>query len=377
MSASTAASAADTGNGYRAPLSEEDRALLAGLRNGEWLDKQEFPPVSWTVPGIVPEGMSLLIGGPKVGKSWMSLDLALAVASGGVAFGCIEVGPPRSVLLLALEDSDRRIKERTRTLEPWARIPKLFTYLTRVKPGYAKATIQAWLRTLDPFGLPPLVILDTYGKAMPAQDRVASQYAHDYAVAGGLKEACDEHPGMSLVVLHHDRKASADDFVDAVSGTNGIAGAADTILVIARPRNEPDGLLKVTGRDVTEAEYAVSFKDCQWRLVGDSLVEAVAAAEAIHMTQNLGDQSAQIVRHVNAHPEGVRAADVAAALNIEDAKKVGTYLARLAESGRIRKADRGLYTPVESVESVESDPGETFDSTLSTHSTHPHERWAS
>jgi hypothetical protein len=39
---------------------------------------------------------------------------------------------------------------------------------------------------------------------------------------------CDARPGMALVMLHHDRKASSDNFVDDVLGTNGIAGAADT-----------------------------------------------------------------------------------------------------------------------------------------------------
>jgi RecA-family ATPase len=55
------------------------------------------------VPGIVCEGLSLLAGPPKVGKSWLSLDLALSVAGGGKAFGAIPV-QPGPVLYLALED---------------------------------------------------------------------------------------------------------------------------------------------------------------------------------------------------------------------------------------------------------------------------------
>src|SRR5206468_5458508 len=51
-----------------------------------------------------------------------------------------------------------------------------------------------------------------------------------------------------------------EDFLEAVSGTNGIAGAADATLVLRRPRGQADGVLHVTGRDVDEAEYALAFQ---------------------------------------------------------------------------------------------------------------------
>jgi hypothetical protein len=66
---------------------------------------------------------------------------------------------------------------------------------------------------------------------------------------------------MTLLVNHHDRKAAADDFVDTVSGTHGLAGAADTVIVLTRSRNETSGLLKVTSRDVPEGEYALMLTD--------------------------------------------------------------------------------------------------------------------
>ena len=58
-----------------------DNDLLAGLRSAAWLEKQTFPALSWIVKGLIPEGFTLMIGGPKIGKSWLSLDIALAVAS--------------------------------------------------------------------------------------------------------------------------------------------------------------------------------------------------------------------------------------------------------------------------------------------------------
>lgn len=332
---------------------ERERAsLLATLRTGDWLDAQVFPPLRYAVPGLIPEGMTLLIGGPKIGKSWLALDCAIAVASDGYVLGHIAVGSPRPVLLLALEDGDRRLQDRIRTLIPSQPIPSRLNYMTRIEyPDLVVATIDAWLETL-PIDSDPLVILDTLGKVMPPAMNGETTYQRDYRVAGRLKLICDNRPGMSLVVLHHDRKASSDDFVDGVSGTNGIAGAADTIIVISRPRNESQGLLKVTGRDVVEAEYAVTVAGGSWSLMGDDLAAAAVAARTVKATADLGNRSAEILRLVNKHPEGVRAGQVAEALGDIDAKEAGTYLGRLFNAGKIRKADRGLYTPVESVESV-------------------------
>jgi hypothetical protein len=333
-------------------LPQEPNPLLAGLRTGDWLDAQVFPPLSYAVPGLIPEGLSLLVGAPKIGKSWLSLAVALAAASGGSALGHVKVGPPRPVLLLALEDGDRRLQDRIRKLIPGEPIPSLLHYMTRIQPGMVPATIEAWLATID--HPEPLAILDTLGKILPPAMNGETSYQRDYKVASRLKEICDNRPGMALTGLHHDRKASAEDFVESVSGTNGLAGAADTIILISRPRNETQGLLKVTGRDVMEAEYAVTIKDGNWLLMGDTLEDAARAAVTLHATANLGDRSAEILRFVNKHPEGVRRGDVAEAAELTP-KEATVYLTRLYNAGKIQKAERGLYIPVMSVISVISD----------------------
>ncbi len=298
----------------------------------------------------------MLVGGPKIGKSWLSLGIALAVASGGRVLGRIGVGNARPVLLLALEDGDRRLQDRARELLDDDPIPPLLSYMTRIEPNSVVKTVEAWLETVD-VDAQPLVILDTLGRVMPPALMGESPYQRDYKVAGRLKRICDDRPGMALLVLHHDRKAQSDDFVDGVSGTNGIAGAVDTILVIARARNESQGLFKVTGRDVAEREYAVSVDGGKWTLIGGSLNAAATTAQTIRATTNLSDRSAEIVRFAARNPNGVRAADVAEAIDIPR-DEAGVYLRRLTEAGKLRKPARGLYTPVLSVLSVLSDEEE-------------------
>jgi DNA-binding CsgD family transcriptional regulator len=150
---------------------------------------------------------------------------------------------------------------------------------------------------------------------------------------------------MTFLVNHHDRKGEADDFVDAVSGTHGLAGSADAVVVVHRPRHEQTGVLRVTGRDVPEAEYAVVFGPTGWSLDGPDPTTAADQARRLRATRGLADRSAEIVGFVAAHPEGVRPAEVVLALRIERAT-VDTYLGRLVKAGRIRRAARGVYAPV-------------------------------
>ncbi|HET6776105.1 MAG TPA: bifunctional DNA primase/polymerase, partial [Acidimicrobiales bacterium] len=325
---------------------DEGADVLAGLRNGAWLDAQEFPPLRYHLPGIIPEGSSLLVGPPKIGKSWFVLSLGLAAAAGGTALG-LPVDP-RPVLYLALEDGHRRLQSRCRILLDTDRIPDAFDYLVTVQPGTIAATIEAWLaRHPDAH---PLVILDTLGKVMPPAVMGETTYQRDYRVGGTLKRLVDEQPGSALVTNHHDRKASAEDFVDRVSGSNGLAGSADTIIVLARARHDTTGRLEVTGRDVSEGEYAVQFDGPRglWSLDGGNLDTAATAARQRRVTEGLDERSRAVIDYVTEHPEGVRWGDVKRDLGEEEAR----YLSRLHESGRIARPSRGRYQPLSVVSVV-------------------------
>lgn len=333
-----------------APEAMRDDPLLADLHTGGWLGAQEFLPLEWVVPGVVPEGASILVGGPKVGKSWLAYDIALAVASGGCALGSVQV-EKRPVLLLALEDGDRRLKDRGRTILGDKPFPDDLHYVTKVKPNMAVATIEAWLRYQQSDAREPLILVDTFGKAEPPTGPEVS-YTNDYQRASLYKDIADARPGMALVLLHHDRKARSEDFVQMVSGTNGIAGAFDTILMLHRKRNEPTGTLKVTGRDVAEYEYAVTRADGPWRLEGDSLAAATQAAAKVR-DASLGEQAQSILDHVRSASQAVTPSDVADALGLER-HLVQKYLTRLADQERICKPSRGRYARVGYVDSVDS-----------------------
>lgn len=321
--------------------------------NGAWLDEQVFPPLEWTVEGVLPEGFGLLVAPPKAGKSWMAAGIGLACASGGYALGKIPV-KRRPVLYLALEDGHRRLQDRFRRLMDNEPIPAGINIITRAKPLEITGIISEFLELHR--GEKPLIILDTLGKVKPPRPPGADPYQHDYGVGSGLKDLIDTEPGGSLLVVHHARKAESADFIDAVSGTHGIAGAADFIIVINRRRHEDTALLAVTGRDVTEGEYALTSTAGSWVLDGSGLGDASAAARKRREEGRLGDRSGEALEFVNSRPLGTRAKDLAGHLGIDD-NMAGNYLRRLHESERIAKRTRGVYTPllVEVVEVVETD----------------------
>jgi hypothetical protein len=317
--------------------------LLATLRDGAWLDAQVFPPLAFAVPEIVPEGAVLLAAAPKAGKSWLALAIALAAASGGKALG--QEVLQRPVLYAALEDGDRRLQDRCRRLLGTDPIPPEFQYLTRLEPGRAADTIAAWIQYRDD----PLVIMDTLCRVMPPALPGESNYQRDYRIGSTLKRIVDDRPGMTLLVIHHDRKADAADWIDSINATHGLAGAMDTIIVISRDRNETSGLLKVTGRDVAEGEYAVRFLDgAVWELQGGDLETAREKAQAVRATAGVSDRMLDVVLYAYEHPEGVRRGDVAKALDL-DPRQASVYLGRAVAANRLKRAERGLYVPVISV----------------------------
>jgi RecA-family ATPase len=303
-----------------------------------WLMQQVFPPTKYVVPGIIPEGMTLLVAAPKIGKSWMVLGLGVELSNGGSAFGAIPVGNPRPVLYLALEDGKRRLQDRLMRLKP-SSVSHRLQFQTDIAPGQVIATIRDYMAKHD--GLDPVVILDTLGKVMPPAGN-GSQYGHDYTVLSQLKATADAVPGSSLVIVHHTRKMDGGDFLDAVSGTQGIAGAADTVLVLKRERHDDRATLQVTSRDAAEGEYSLTMTETgAWELDGSDLAAASQAAQESKATAGLGKNMTDVIEAIGRYPEGIAPRDLK--VLVPQVNNLDECLRRAVEANRIQKLSRGLY----------------------------------
>ncbi|MEU4572550.1 hypothetical protein [Nonomuraea sp. NPDC023979] len=168
--------------------------------------------------------------------------------------------------------------------------------------------------------------------------------------------------GVAVVLVHHVRKMASEHFLSEVSGTNGLAGAADATLVLKRARGTADGVLHVTGRDVEEAEYAMAFQPAAglWHLL-DGPPEDHA----------LSDTRAAIIRHVRQHP-GITPKAIAegTGLSYENVRKTGQ---RMNADGQLCVNATGHYrrpgTPPGDVPGVPAIPAHTTTST----NAHTHE----
>lgn len=312
---------------------------LDGAFSAGWLTAQQFPPVEYVVPGIIPEGLTMLVAPPKVGKSWMVLGIAAASAEGGKVFGTIGV-KARPVLYLALEDGQRRLQNRLGKIGVDAGSPNLYFMVDLVSS--APDTIKAFLdRYADE---KPLVILDTLGKVRGTYGG-NDAYGNDYSQMSDLKNLVDRVPGSSLIVVHHTNKGEKSDFLDSVSGTQGLAGAADSILVIKRERNAEGSTLHVTSRDAMEGQYSLNLTDGVWKLDGDGLQQASERAALRVVTGGLGDEMTELVETVSRHPEGIKRKDIATLLPHIEEGTLGKNLRRAVDAGRLRNPRRGTYTP--------------------------------
>ncbi|MGP5026775.1 AAA family ATPase [Glutamicibacter ardleyensis] len=312
---------------------------LDDVFDSAWLTEQDFPPVEYVVPGVIPEGLTILVAPPKVGKSWMVLGIAEAAASGGQVFGAIQV-KRRPVLYLALEDGPRRLKSRLKVIGVESGNNNLM-FLTKLMAG-VDVTMQAFLERHG--HNKPLIILDTLGKVRGTYSG-NDAYGKDYSQMSALKGLVDDVPGSSLIVVHHTNKGEKSDFLDSVSGTQGLAGAADSILAIRRERNTTNSTLHVTSRDAAEGEYALTLTDGVWAMDGATLQDAADAVLTRESTAGVADPMAELVKMVTKYPEGTKADGLAVVLGWEKSK-VATYLARAEKAGRVVRLEWGKYGPV-------------------------------
>jgi RecA-family ATPase len=208
----------------------------------------------WVVEDLIGVGVTLLVGSPKVGKSWLALRLAECVSRGEPLWGFATCGG--TVLDLELEDNLPRIQQRLFRLAD--ECSDTF-HLCVNAPSLADGLLDEIAAFVIAHPGTKLVIVDTLQTVRQSSQR--SAYASDYRDVRDFKGFADQF-GIAVVLVHHQRKMDDPDPLNTVSGTNGITGAADTTMVLDRKRGEKRAILKVTGRDVIERELALEFNDC-------------------------------------------------------------------------------------------------------------------
>ena len=291
------------------------------------LQTKNYPPVKFIVPGYIPEGLTLLAGKPKQGKSWLCLDIAVAISSGRYVLGDVpcEEG---DVLYLALEDNGRRLQERLHKLLPEREWPRRLTFELVSKPldDGGLDPLCKWITRAES---PRLLIVDVFAKIRGKSDNRDTLHSADYKAVMGLHDLASEH-GIAVIIVHHLRKMGSDDPFDTISGSTGFTGACDTMLVLKR--TSEGVVLYGTGRDIEGFEKAIKFNPdtCRWTVRGD-------ASDVLR-----SEQRGKILLALEESTEPMKPQDIADETGMKSTN-VRQMLLRMAKDGNVEKAGRGIY----------------------------------
>jgi hypothetical protein len=320
-----------------------DEGNLHGSRiNAADLDKKEFTPVEWLIESFLPQGLALLAGKSKIGKSWLVLDLALAIARGAAAFEKIKT-VQCDVLYLCLEDNQRRLQKRMRALLGQSEAPANLTFAlewARMDDG----GLERLEEYLDHHPSCRLVIIDTLAMVRGRPEKNEQPYERDYKDMGMFRTLAHRR-NISVIIVHHTKKQEQSDIFDMISGTTGLQGAVDTMIVLARARGAPAGTLNITGRDIVDdGEFAVTFhKDTgKWEILGE--------ASAIQRDT----KQASVLNFLIAQGEPVGPGEIAAELHVSSGY-VKVCLRRLKKDGFVENPAPGIWQAVRQAQADRSD----------------------
>ena len=232
----------------------------------EDLQNRTYEPTHFLVDELIPEGLHILAGAPKIGKSWLALWLCLCVAQGQPLWNFATT--QGEVLYLSLEDSFQRIQTRLFDLTEDAPPTLHFAIMADTLRHGLEQQIEQFLAEHP---TTKLVVIDTLQRVRSAGGD-SNLYANDYQDVGLLKQLADQHH-IAILLIHHLRKLHDDDPMNMISGSTGLSGAADSAFVLQKnARSANAASLHCTGHDIPDRTLKLELDedDHVWKLLADS-----------------------------------------------------------------------------------------------------------
>ena len=226
----------------------------------------DYPPLAFTIDKILPQGIFILAGSGKIGKSWLSLDMCVAVATGTKLWDFN--ANQGDVLYLALEDTHPRLKERLERVGE-GNIQSETLHLSVSSLGITDGLIQQIKDFIAQKPSTRLIIIDTLERIRNGeQDK--SMYSCDYRDINLLREVLTGNTA-TLLLVHHTRKMYDPDPLNTLSGSTGLVGAVDGVWVLEKEkRTGGKGKLTIANRDTEGYCFNVEFdkENCRWNFLG-------------------------------------------------------------------------------------------------------------
>ena len=253
----------------------------------EDLQNRTYEPTHFLVEKLIPEGLHILAGAPKIGKSWLALWLCLCISQGQPLWNfAITQG---EALYLSLEDSFQRIQTRLFDLTEDAPPTLHFAIMADTLKHGLEQQIEQFLAEHP---TTKLVVIDTLQRVRSAGSD-SNLYANDYQDIGLLKKLADKRH-IAILLIHHLRKLHDDDPMNMISGSTGLSGAADSTFVLQKSSRLANiASLHCTGRDIPDRTLKLEFgeEDHVWKLLEDSKTcsgaSKISTLQLVHLFSEL------------------------------------------------------------------------------------------
>jgi len=214
------------------------------------------------IDGVLSDGLAILAGDSKIGKSWMVLWLCLQISRGEAVWGL----PTRKtdVVYLALEDREWRVQQRMQELTDSPPENLRFGFSCGRLGTELEGQIEEALREFPSTGL---IFIDTLQMVRDNVSAKVNAYAQDYKDLSGLKKLADDH-GICIFVVHHTRKErDSSNIFNDMTGSTGILSVADTGMILRKDDRFGDcATLCITGRDVEEKKLKMQMRGVRWEI---------------------------------------------------------------------------------------------------------------
>ena len=244
---------------------------MNNIYNASDLEHRELERPLMVVDNMLPVGLTILAGSPKLGKSWLVLGLACAVANGTEFLH--HLTRQGDVLLLDLEGSPFRIKERLEQANlGFPDYLQICHDTPKLDAGFMDFLEYWWSRV----PLARLIIIDTIVK-IRGEGKKSSKNAYeaDSEMFSPLQRFALEK-GISIVCVTHLRKTNhysgaTEDWIERITGSMGLTGVSDNVWGLFRQRGSNSAFLRTTSRDVDAGDFVLDFNDGCWRFVSDDI----------------------------------------------------------------------------------------------------------
>ncbi len=228
------------------------------MYSSEYIMNTPMKPIEYCVDGLISQGLFVLAGAPKVGKSWLALDMCLSIAKGEKVLGKETLCG--HAVYLSLEDSLIRLQNRLYELTDEPSDNLNFAIMAESISNGLPEQIEYCRKRFDDL---KIVVIDTLQKV---RNESESSYSSDYKELSVLKSLADKL-GIAIVLVHHTRKCSDGDPFNMISGSTGLSGCVDgSMVLIESKRGSRKAKLYCVGRDIENQEINVVFESSRWKV---------------------------------------------------------------------------------------------------------------